>query len=129
MTHEVFSNHMNRLCTQFGKTAYSTERAALIWREVQHLDGAWWGKTVDRLLGECRQPPLLPEIREFISREREKTWMGEKKQGAEDAQNFFKTKFLPEDKKVICQTIIDRLRHKVPDNIWDNFLNGLRELG
>ncbi len=72
MTYDQYFEQMNRLVSQFGKGAYSTERSAVIWREVQHQSPEWWERTVNKFLGECRQAPLLPEIREALSRDRER---------------------------------------------------------
>ncbi len=71
MTPVEFNNQMTRLIRNFGKNAYSEERGALIWREVQHLSAVWLENTVDRFIGDCKYAPLLPEFREAIAKERE----------------------------------------------------------
>lgn len=68
MTEKQFAVQMQRLEKQFPNT-YSQARAELIWREVGELDAGWWTRTVDELIGSCRFPPLMPEIREHIARE------------------------------------------------------------
>jgi hypothetical protein len=77
---EEFNTEMLRLSAQFSKASYSKERVELIAREVQSMSAYWWKRTVDRLLGECRQAPLLPEIRVLVAEERSREWERRKKQ-------------------------------------------------
>jgi hypothetical protein len=78
MTPQEFQAPMDRLISQFGKSAYSPARIELIAAEVKHMPGSWWKRTVDRFLGEFRQAPLMPEVREAIAKERERGWDAQK---------------------------------------------------
>jgi hypothetical protein len=78
MKFEEFNSQMQRLITNFGRTAYSQERSTLIWRETQAIEGPLFERIVDRLIGECRQAPLLPEIRDAVGREKSRLWEREK---------------------------------------------------
>lgn len=79
MTESEFNAQMNRLTAQFGKSFYTTERQVLIWDAVGTLDGFTFRRIVDKLIGECRQAPLVPEIREHVARERERLWSSTKR--------------------------------------------------
>lgn len=81
MTQAEFSPHMGRLIEQFGKGAYSQARVEIIWRSVRDMDAHWWSMQVDRFLGECRQAPLVPEIRDAVLLERNRAWQAKKQQG------------------------------------------------
>lgn len=78
MTAQEFQRQIGRLVETYGKEAYATERCKLIWREVRDFDAAWWEQTVDHFIGDCRFPPLMPEIREKASFERERIYRTEK---------------------------------------------------
>jgi hypothetical protein len=71
---------MTRLTAAYGKSVYSEERAKLIWRAVESLSSAWWEKTVDEFIAYCRQAPLMDQIREKVSEERERIWGRQKHQ-------------------------------------------------
>jgi hypothetical protein len=121
MTLVEFQNQMQRLIEQFGKNAYSQGRAELVWREVKDLQPRWWERTVDHLLGECRQAPLMPEFRDAISKERERLWHYEKAQNAKDAKDFFSSSYQADDVKTICGMIMKRLQGGVSDADYQNF--------
>lgn len=123
MTLSEFQNQMQRLIEQFGKSAYSQARTELVWREVKELNPRWWECTVDRLLGECRQPPLMHEFREDISKERERLWTIEKRKNEESAKQFFNGTYMAPEIKEICQTIRDRLADKISDENYSSFVN------
>jgi hypothetical protein len=72
MEPNFFQRQINRLTEQFGKGAYGTERAHIIWKAVKDLPDAWMEGVVDRFIGESRHAPLLPEFREEIAKERER---------------------------------------------------------
>lgn len=71
MTEPEFQTEINRLASVFGG-AYKTERAALIWHEMQNLSADSFKRIVDKLIGECRQAPMIQEFREAASPERER---------------------------------------------------------
>lgn len=72
MTPDEFHIEMSRLVEQW-KGSYSDARQRLIAQEVKHMPAGWWKRAVDSLLSECRQAPLLPEIRELMAIERERS--------------------------------------------------------
>lgn len=127
MTEPEFQTHMNRLVVQFGKGAYSQERVTLFWRELQSLSGEWWGRTVDSFLGECRQAPLMPEVREAASRERERIRQIQKQQESREAERFMSS-YGPEDVSMIAGTIKARIHGEVNEETWKDFRSGLESV-
>jgi hypothetical protein len=124
MTSADFDTQMRRLSSRWPQT-YVPELQKLIWREVAALDPTTWTGVADRLLGECRQPPLLPEIRECVAKERERTWTYQKRQHAQDARDFAAGTYHTDEVKEICRTIRRRVARQVPDNEWAQFLQSL----
>jgi len=123
-----FKSHMDRLAEQF-KNTYSQARVELIWREVRDFDAYWWGRLVDKLLGECRHSPLLPEIREAMSIERERSWSRQKQHNAQEAREFFLIADDTEARKSTLATILRRVQGRVPDDEWKQFVHGITSLG
>lgn len=128
MTEQEFQRDMGRLIEQFGKPVYSQARVALIWREVRDMTSFWWERTVDRLIGECRQAPLVPEVREEVSRERERNWAGEKAKNRNESLAAMKALFDGQMIESICKTIGDRIEGKVDDVVFQNFTRGVKKL-
>jgi hypothetical protein len=124
-----FDTQISRLKNTFGDRAYPDERLKLIWREVREFSSGWFEKLVDRLICDSRLPPLLPEFRNEISRERERLWDLQKKQHTQDAKDFYSGKFQPEDAKTICQYIIKRAQGSVSDQDYANFVKHLKYAG
>jgi hypothetical protein len=62
MTESEFLSQMSRLISTFGKVAYSTERATLVWRLVKDLPAEWFEATCDEFIGSMRQAPLIPDL-------------------------------------------------------------------
>lgn len=123
MTFDQFMPQMNRLVTTFGKNAYGEERVKLIYRTVKDFDLGWWSKTVDDFIGYFRQPPLLTEVAEKASAERERRWADEKKQHAQDAKDFWEGTYHSDEIKGICMTIRSRIEGRVNDHDWGKFMN------
>lgn len=119
MTESEFGNQMGRLERQFGK--FGDERGRILWRELQDLPAQWFGKVIDKFIGDCRQTPLLPEFREEIAIERERLWKIEKRQHAQEAKQFFRSSYGPEDVGTICKTIVKRMQGQVSDEDYANF--------
>lgn len=129
MTEQQFQTQLNRLTENFGKTAYGTERARLIWREVQHFDAHWFANQVDEWIGNLRQAPLLEEIRKACSIERERAREREKKQHAQEAEDWMSGQvFDDEIKREICQMINKRMMKLVDDDTWNKFVPGIHKL-
>lgn len=74
MTHEDFDYQMGRLMNCFGDKHYPKERQIMIWKEINSQTAAWMMRTVDEMVGCCRFPPLLPEFREAMVKERERVF-------------------------------------------------------
>lgn len=77
MTAEFFQRQMERLSNVFGG-AYKTERTQLIWKEMAALPEDAFERVVNKLIGECRQAPMIQDFREAASVEREKIWQRRK---------------------------------------------------
>lgn len=105
MNRQFFQTQVNRLVSTYGETHYKIERIEIIWREVKDLSDSWFSKTIDKLIGESRFAPLMPEFREEISRERDRGWATEKVHHDNQSQDFFQDTIPSEEKKIICQMI------------------------
>lgn len=125
MNKNSFQQQISRLVETFGANHYKPERINLIWGEIQDLSDWWMAKTMDRFIGELRQPPLMVEFREEISKERERLWKIEKAKNEKDAKDFYSGTYAPEDKKTICQMISKRLQGKVSDAEYATFIEHL----
>lgn len=125
MTLVEFRTQLQRLTSQFGQTNYSEERVRLIFQEVSSLEVGQWKNIVDRLIAESRFPPLLPDIREAMSLEREKKWRHEKAQHQKDAEEFFVSAISNDEKTIMAQTIKDRMFNRIDDAQWEKFLADL----
>jgi hypothetical protein len=122
-----FKNQINRLAETFGANVYKPERIKMIWNDVKDLSPEWFARVVDELIGSSRQPPLVPEFREAVSRERERLWAIEKKQHANEATKFFHSKFSTEDKRWAVQQILRRVVGNMTDHDFGLFLGGLAD--
>lgn len=127
MTAYEFDTQINRLKDVFGDRHYPDERVKLLWRAVSDYPGKWFSKTVDKFIGECRQPPLLPEFRTEVAIERERSWGKEKEVHAKDAKQFMQ-RFDDQIRSSICKTIRDRIQGKVDDETYTNFVDGITRL-
>lgn len=116
-----FTPQMDRLINTFGKSAYGEERTKLIWREVKDFSGAWWEKSVDQLILSSRQAPLLEQFGPLIADERERLWKIEKKKHAQEAKDFFRSSYGPDDVGTICKTIVKRIQGEVSDSDYSTF--------
>lgn len=116
MTQQEFQTQATRLINCFGKIAFNEERLRLVWLDVQFLDAEWFTAVVDRMIGECRQAPLLPEFRAEIAKERERLWRLENEKHAKEAARFMRGSFPAEDIRTICQGIIRRINGDLDDN-------------
>lgn len=115
MTPQEFQTQMNRMIETWGKPAYSTERCTLIWQEVGQFSVTWWKQAVDRLIGECRQAPLLPEIRKVAAEEREKVAAREKAKHSAEAEQAYRSILQGDDIKQFTRGILKRVEGKMPD--------------
>lgn len=125
MTPAEFTAGIDRLKNVYGEKAYANERVKVIFRAVQDMSGAWWARAVEQLIGTHRNPPMMPEIGELLSLERERNWSTEKRQHSQDAHGWGREYYGPEEKRVIFDTIQKRIAGQVPDESWDAFLKML----
>lgn len=128
MSPSEFNVEMNRLVSQFGKAAYSPERANIIWNEVRSVEGRVFKRIVDELIGNSRYAPLISDFREKLALDRERSWGNEKKQYAQDAYDWANCTLVPEETKIVCQAIVARVRRKMSDHDWESFIKGLQGL-
>lgn len=124
MTSAEFQTQMQRMANTYGKNAYPTERAQLIWREVQSLDARWFQYVCDLLISNNRQAPLVADFGQEASRERERLWRIEKQQNTQTAQAFMSGQlFNDDDQKMFCQQIRRRLTKQLGDDEWGQFID------
>lgn len=88
MNQQEFTQQLIRLQENFGKTAYSTERAKLLWGEVKDLAPDWFIGVVDDFIGSLRHAPLIPDFAEQASMERERLRKIEKDRGISQPQRI-----------------------------------------
>ncbi len=91
MDRKSFATQMLRLESCFGnqhREVYNKDRGELIWREVNQLSDEWMIRVTDYFVGECERPPLMPQFREQISKERERLWVIQKSQKMVLAENI-----------------------------------------
>jgi hypothetical protein len=127
MNIQEFDLQVNRLKDCFGDRSYSDERVKVIWKEVKDLNGKWFSRVVDRFIGEERQAPLMPQFREEIAIERERLWKIEKEVHAKDAKEFFRSVYHPDDERMICQKIVERITGKMSNDDFTQFIKLLEE--
>jgi hypothetical protein len=120
MTFADFQEHMARLVAQFGSQAYSTERLKLFYRELQGTDVRVWERVVDTLLGEARYAPMLPEIREHVSRERERIHAREKLEHKRDSEDTWRA-LTSEEAQFLFGNMKARIRGEMPNQDFAAF--------
>lgn len=127
MTATEFDTQFNRL-TERWKTAYSNEFKKILWHEFQYLPNHAMERIITRLIGDCRQPPMMPEFRDYRSMERDKSWVEEKKQNTLDAKAFFEgSRFSDDEKKNFMTMIRRKVNNAVKEEDWDAFLKIMDE--
>ena len=126
MNKTEFETEMLRLMTTWPKT-YNVERTRIFFDEVRHLSAYDFRDAVSNMIAECRAAPLLPELREAISRIQEIKRNKEKILRAKDSEAFWETKNKPEEAKLIIGTIKAYLEGKMPEDQWQNFKKEIKE--
>ncbi len=71
MTQFEFAQEFARLIETFGARAFPEERNKLIWKQVSDMDIVWFKTLCDRMIGDMRQPPMVPDFREAAYKERQ----------------------------------------------------------
>lgn len=66
-----FQREMNRLEETFGSRAFPKARVELIWNATSDMDGVWFKRLVDKMIGDLRQPPMVSDFRDAAYRERQ----------------------------------------------------------
>lgn len=123
MTEVEFQRQISRLMDTFGANHYKPERVKLIWREVSQLSPYAFAKVIDRSILECRQAPLMQDMREEIARQREMAWSNEKKTYQAESKAFFEgSNYSDDDRKMFLSVIVKRINRKLPDEEWASFL-------
>jgi len=120
MTFEQFLTHFNALVEQFGKSQYSPARVKLIYQEVATLPEYAWAKICQTLLGESRMAPMLPEIREHVSRERERIHAREKLEHKRESEDTWRA-LTSEEAQFIFGNIKARIRGEMPNQDFAAF--------
>lgn len=125
MTFEQFLSSFNQLVEQFGKNQYSPGRVKLIYQEVANLPESSWARICQTLLGECRMAPLLPEIREHASRERERLAQMQKVEHRRDAEEFW-TALNREESDFVFKNLKRRISGDMGEQDFEAFKNILK---
>jgi hypothetical protein len=114
MNETHFQAQLDRLKATFGPNAYSKERVALIWREVRHLNEFTFVRIMDELLGSCRHPPLVPEFRDAMARERERACQDQKVMHRRETENAWPD----ENQLAFGRMIRENLEEPENDDNW-----------
>jgi hypothetical protein len=125
VTQQEFQVQLERLKNEYGQKVYSTERCALIWREVRDFSGEWLRRTIDEFIGESLQPPLLPKFREMLSKERERLECIRKAENRAVAKDFFNSNLQTEEISTITDFIVKRMSGGVSDQDYNTFVKHL----
>lgn len=116
---------MNKLAAVFGSAPYVPARRDLIWREVGSLTDAAFSRVIEKLIGEYRHAPMLPDFRDVIASERENSWRHEKKEHAQEARGFMIGRMTSTDdeRQLMLHTIRERVKGNVNDADWKCFMD------
>ena len=127
MDKQEFVTQIDRLKNTYGDKQYPEERVKVIWSEVKDRASAWLERQVSHWIASSRMAPLLPEIRDAMSLEREHMHSKDKQRYSREARETF-TLWASGESGVIFQTIIKRIQGQVLDSDWDAFMSGLNNL-
>lgn len=119
MTEGDFRSEMSRLIQTFGAKVYGPERVKLIYDEVISIRHLTWKKVVDELIGSCRLPPLLPEIRLKKAEFRERHMRVEKQ-----ADSIVTV--ADEETKLFLSWIMERINGRMSDPHWEQAKHSLK---
>lgn len=129
MTQEQFAQQMARLSQQW-KSAYSTERARLIYRTVQALTVQEFSFIVDRFLGYRKEAPLVPEFADECAKLAERKWQAQKHVDAEQAANFMRENDTlgDDDRSHLFEQIKKRARGELDDAAWKCVIDSMNDI-
>jgi hypothetical protein len=128
MEFNFFRDQINRLAETYGATHYKDERIKIIWKELEEFSNQWLTKTIDYFIGNLRQPPLMAEFRDEISKERERLYQIKKKEQSKEAKEFMSA-YSGEDIQTICGQIVKRLIGGMNDQDFKCFTEMLKQPG
>jgi hypothetical protein len=129
MNMPAFTLQMDRLRDRFGDRAYPNSLVGLVWKEVNQFSDRWFECAVDRMIGDARYAPLMPDFREAVAKERERLNDQQKRQHTADSKAFWDGTYHNEEVATICQTIKRRLKHECPDDEWEGFMRSIQARG
>lgn len=112
--------------TTWPKT-YNVERTKIFFDEARQLSASDFRDAVSNMIAECRAAPLLPELRDAISRVQEIKRNKEKILRAKDSEQFWDTRNKPEEAKLIIGTIKAYLEGKMPESEWQTFKKEIKD--
>lgn len=124
MNEQAFANQINRLAETYGKNAYSNERVKLIWAGVRNLSQEWLKSTVDAMIGNMRQAPMIPDFIEAARMEFNRNHEQAKSHERVNAKEWV-SNFSTEDEKMMAGMIVRRMNKGVSEPDWENFLRML----
>lgn len=122
MTRAEYQTQLNRLAATFGPAAYQGERMELIWQEVGTLPVEAFKRIVNTLIGECRNAPLLPEIRKEAAIERERLAAREKANHSRESEQAYRSILSNDDIKHYCNGILRRVSGVMPDKDFNSLV-------
>ncbi len=125
MTFDQFSQHMTRLVNQFGSNSYSSERLKIFFRELHGVDVRVWERVVDTLLAESRFAPMLSDIREQVSKERERLAQMQKVEHRRDAEEFW-TALNQDEAEFVFKNLKRRISGEMGEQDFEAFQNILK---
>jgi hypothetical protein len=127
MNTDSFKIQMDRLAETYGANYYRSERLKIIWREINSFSDLWLERVVDHFIGSLRIPPLLPEFRIEISKERERLQSQEKKERRSESKESQCSRYSTEEIQTISRLIINRINGLVQDREFEDFTSRFRE--
>lgn len=128
MTLPEFSVQLDRLRNVYGDKFYPDERIKILWEEIKGFPMPWLDRVVSLWIGDRKDPPLMPQFREEMSKERERTHFVAKKEQSKDAREIWST-LSGDEIQNICGLTRRRMAGGMNDIDWSNFQKTLKGLG
>lgn len=115
-----------RLRANYGADKFPKEKCDLIWEELRHFSPKQIRNICSLVMGEANYAPNINSFREKCSLLREKIRQFEKEQERQEVQEFWNSKFQPNDVKMMTSTIKDRIHGKCDDKNWLDFIQVIK---
>lgn len=137
MTQFEFTHNFTRLINTFGARAFPEERTKLIWKQICDMDTAWFSKLCDRIIGDMRQPPMVPDFREAAYKERQSRFNKEvdntTREWTTEHQGLTNILASYGGAKTLMQAVeyerkVIREMEGIPDSAWPRVVNELSKL-